>query len=121
MSDRSSDPMRNDINPMTITVHNVNLLVPNPNDDGAACLEPDLSSSLPLVEVLPTPLVSTSPADDAAFPDCPPPCECDVDPEPEAKRRSGFGYPFRNPSNIPLPDPIVGDAVLGVPGHCGGG
>lgn len=42
---------------MTITVHNVNVLVLIPDDDGAACLEPDLSSSLPLVEVQPIPLV----------------------------------------------------------------
>jgi len=48
--------MRNDINPMTITVHNVNLLVPFSNDDGAACLEPDLSSDLELEELTPPPV-----------------------------------------------------------------
>src|SRR5229473_1212005 len=30
ISDRSSDPMRNDISPITMTPHNVNLFVPNP-------------------------------------------------------------------------------------------
>src|SRR5713101_1375035 len=107
--------MRNDISPITMTPHNVNLFVPSP------VLSPSFEVNLAPATVSPgTP--SPSLADDVAFSDCHSDVAPEPDPEPLPNReKSGLGYPFSNPrSSPPLFVPAVGVVALGVPGRCGG-